>query len=86
MADGDGDGVETADDDGAAAGGGGGDNRSSGPHGSLSSGFICPICRLELRSEGQLTRHYERQHGHRDDGSGILKTPFEIAQRNFVCR
>jgi hypothetical protein len=42
------------------------DQRES-QHQSLRSGFICPICRVELMSADGLTRHFEQQHG---QGSG----------------
>jgi hypothetical protein len=38
------------------------DQRES-QHQSLRSGFICPICRVELMSADGLTRHFEQQHG-----------------------
>lgn len=52
--------------------------------GEILEGFLCPICKLDLKTPEKLTNHVENQHAEEQDLLKSLKDIFSIAKKKLM--
>lgn len=50
----------------------------------ILEGFLCPICKQDLRNEYQLTSHFEKSHSEQQDLVQVFKGIFSSAKKKIL--
>lgn len=51
---------------------------------TILEGFLCPICKQDLRNEYQLTTHFEKNHSEQQDLVQVFKGIFSNAKKKIL--